>query len=244
MTISDIIKSSLRVCKVLAKGESPTADEMSDSVQALQFMLDAWGADNLMTWGQTQESFPLVANQRTYSIGVGGNFNTVYPYKILDAFVRDGNSVDTGIDVLTHTEYWSYSDKKISTARPEALNYYRQTGNQAVPTGTIDLYPIPDASTPYTLFLNCQKALLAIINSTQTFTLLAPYEEAIKYNLAIRLWDEYHEGSEPIPQHIHQLAREAKKTIERQTFEFEISETSLPGSRSGLWNLLTDTPNR
>jgi len=242
MTVADLLKSSLRVCKVLAKGEVPSPDETADSTQALQFMLDAWGADNLMVWSHTPKSFALTAGQRSYTIGVGGSFdyNTTYPYAIIDAYLRDGNGVDTGIDVLTRAEYDSYNDKIISSSRPEAIYYDHGVGNQTTPSGTIFVYPIPDGSTTYTLFFTAQEPLLSIVSSTQTFTLLAPYEEAVKYNLALRLWDEFHE-KEPIPQHIVMLAKESKALIERNSLEMEISGISIPSVKTGIWNILSDT---
>ena len=246
MTIADMIKSSLRICRVLAKGEAPDADEMQDSVQALQFMLDAWGADNLMVWSKVTEFFPLIAGQLAYTIGPSASydFNTTYPYKILEAWVRDGNSVDTGMDILTRTEYNSYNDKALAVTRPQALYYEPGLGDQVAPEGTISIYPIPDGSSVYNLYLVSQKSLLAITSSTQVFTLLAPYEEAVKYSLVLRLWDEYHDsGKEPIPQHVLTLARDAKKVIERNSVEMEISATSLPGVKSGIWSILSDTEN-
>jgi hypothetical protein len=242
VTNADVIKSSLRVCKVLAKGEAPSADEMQDSVEALQMMLDAWGADNLMIWGQVTEHFPLVMNQQVYTIGVGGNFNTVYPYKITDAYVRDDNSVDTGIDILTRTEYDAYNDKAISTTRPQALFYDQGQASQVTPSGTIYIYPIPDGSSPYTLYIVTLKPLVSLLTSTANFTLLPPYKEAVKYNLAIRLWDEFHD-KEPVPQHILRMAKDAKHVIERMSFEFDIMAMSVPGIKTGIWNILSDTEN-
>lgn len=245
MTIGDLIKSSLRVCHVLAKSEAPSADEMQDSVQALQFMLDQWGADNLMVWSNVSASFALTAGKNEYTIGlgVGNDIVAVYPYKITDAFIRDGNTVDTGLDILTRTEYNSYADKIIATARPQALLYEQGVASQASPSGTIILYPIPDASSAYTLFYESLKPLVSIVKSTDDFTLLAPYEEAIKYNLAIRLWDEYHDSREPIPQHILRMASDAKKTIARNTIEFAIAPMSIPSVSTGIWNILSDTEN-
>ena len=245
MKVSELINSSLRVCRVLQKSEAPTADEMKDSLQALQFMLDAWGADNQMVWSQVEEHFPLMSGQRIYTIGAdaGYDINTVYPYKITGAFVRDGNGVDTGIDILTRTEYQSYNDKMIAVARPQAIYFEPGVASQTTPTGTLSVYPIPDGSTIYNMYITSQKPLIAILTSTQDFILLAPYAEAIKYNLALRLWDEYHEGTEAIPPHIAALAAESKKVIVRNTIEIEIAPMSIPGIRTGIWNILSDTEN-
>lgn len=243
MKISELIISSFRVCKVLAKGEAPTADEMQDAVQALQLMLDLWGADNLMVWSYVEEFFPLVFGKRIYTIGLpSGDFATAYPYAIKDAYITDGNQVVTGIDILTRTEYNGLADKFISVARPQSLFYEPGVANQISPLGTLAIYPIPDGSTAYTLYLTSQKPLIAAIASTQDFTLLAPYGEAIKYNLVLRLWDEYHE-KDPIPQHIERLALESKHVIERNSMEFEIAPMSLPGIRTGIWNILSDCEN-
>lgn len=234
----------MRVCGVLAKSEVPSADEMQDSVQALQFMLDLWGADNLMAWGLVQETFTLTANQQSYTIGASASldFNTAYPYSITDAYLRDGANVDTGIDIITRDEYNAYSDKIVTASRPEALYYDHGVASQTTPTGTIFLYPMPDGSSTYQLILTSQKPLAAILTSTATFELLAPYEEAIKYNLAIRLWPEFHENpKDPIPQHIVVLAKEAKRVIERNSLEMDIVGISIPGARLGLWNILSDT---
>jgi len=237
LTAGDLIKAAMRLAQVLQKGEDPDDGEMQDGLQAMSMMLHSWAAKKLMVRANVQESFPLSAGVASYTIGVGGTFNTSKPLAITSAFLRDANNVDTGIDVITREVYDSYQDKAISVARPVAICYDPGLAQQAVQTGTILVYYIPDGITPYTLFIDSQKPFTEITAITDTMTFELPYEEAIKYELALRLWPEYHKGDPP--QLLMMMANEAMHTVETMNATPIIAGLDLPGTKGMSYNIYT-----
>jgi hypothetical protein len=237
-TAADIIKSAFRIIGVIGKSEVPTNDEMQDGMQALNLMLEMWSARRLMVRGTIQSNFPLIANQYSYTIGTGGNFNTPKPITITSAFIRDGNNIDTGLDIIERDEYDSYGDKLITSSRPIALCYDAGAAQQASQLGTVLFYYIPDASTPYTVFLQLQVQLTDFAFLTDAVTFEAKYGEAMKYELAKRLWREYREANLPIPGDILDLAAKALCVIEKTNHELPRATIEVP-PRKSVFNVYT-----
>ena len=147
--------------------------------QSLNAMLGSWSRKRLTVHGIVSESFPLVVGQSVYTIGAGGNFNTAWPFLIIDAFTRDDNGVDSPVQVITREQYNSISVKTVDGS-PEYLYYDPQH-----PIGVIRLYFVPDATD--TLFIDSQKVITSFADVDTAITLPPEYEEAISYNLSMRL---------------------------------------------------------
>ena len=240
-TATDVIKSALRLCGVIAKSEVPTADEMQDALQALNLMLEQWSARRLIVRGTTQFSNALTAGQVNYTIGVGGNFNTAKPITITSGFIVDSSGVSTGLDIVSQEEYDSYTDRFISSSRPVALCYDAGAAQQAVQTGTLRFYPTPD-TTPYMVGMQLQAALTDFAALTDSVTFEAKYGEAMKYELAKRLWREYREADKPIPGDILVMADKAMCVIEKTNHELPRAAMEVP-PRKSIFNIYTGDYN-
>jgi hypothetical protein len=230
-TSADIIKSAFRIIGVIGKSEVPTADEMQDGLQSLNLMLEMWSARRLIVRGTIQFSNLLTAGQFSYTIGAGGDFNTAKPIAITSGYVIDASGLSTGLDIISQEEYDSYSDKFISISRPIALCYDAGAAQQAVQTGTCWIYPIPD-TTPYFLVLQLQVALTDFTSLADSVTFEAKYGEAMKYELAKRLWREYHESASPIPGDIMDLAAKALCVIEKTNHVLPVAAIEVPPRKS------------
>ena len=237
-TAGDVIRSAFRIIGVTAKSEVPTADEMQDALQALNLMLESWSARRLIVRGTVQFSNALTAGQYIYTMGTGGNFNTPKPIAITSGYIVDNNGISTNIDIISQEEYDSYADKFITVARPVALNFDAGLAQQAVQTGTCYLYPIPD-STPYVLVLQTQVALTDFTGITDTVTFEAKYGEAMKYELAKRLWREYHESTQPIPGDILAIGERAMCIIEKTNHVLPHASIDVP-PRKTVYNVYSD----
>ncbi len=238
LQVQQLIKSALQDIGALAKSESPTADELTDGLTKLNTMIDAWSVRSLMVLGTILEGFALTAGKQAYTIGIGGDLNTPKPSKITDGFIRDGNNEDTGLDILTREEWDSITDKAIATGRPTALFFDPGITQAGVQTGVVNLYPNPDASSPYTLFIGEQKGLTEFQAPTDTVTFQSAYYEALEYNLAIRLWRQYHEDARPIPQDLRDLALSSMHVVEMMNARQPTSVIEVPGKRVP-YNILT-----
>jgi hypothetical protein len=238
MTVGDVIRRALREIGALSKNEPPSADEMNDGLEALNDMLGLWSARKIIVRGMTLENFPLTAAVPSYTIGPTGVFATPKPYRVTSGYIRDTNLVDTPLEIVRVDEYDSYEDKAISSARPWALAYDPGAAQQAAQLGTLFLYPTPDASTTYRLYIESQKAFANFANIAATVTFEEAYSEALKYNLAIRLYREYHEHMKPIPTDLIVLAKEGMCAIEKLNAEQVHSVIEVPGKKA-IFNVYT-----
>ncbi len=236
--VQQLIKCALQDIGAVAKSEMPTSDEMTDGLSKLNFMIDAWSVRSLMVLGSVLEGFPLVPGKYHYTIGPAGDFTTTRPSAVTDAYIRDGRSIDTPVGILTPDEYDALGDKAIAAGRPQELRYDPGLTQSASLTGAIDLYPAPDASTPYVLYLGEQKALTEFGALTDAVTFQPAYYEALEYNLAIRLWPQYHGVGQPIGNDLKALAADAVRTIETMNARRVTARIEAPGKR-GSYSVYT-----
>lgn len=73
VTRDDVIKASLRLIGVIASGETPTADEIKDSSQALNIMLKSWQASNIGLWLNKYAKLYLEYGSGEYLLGPTGD---------------------------------------------------------------------------------------------------------------------------------------------------------------------------
>lgn len=234
-----IITDAMKTIGVLAKNETLSADEANDGLRALNVMLDSWSARKLLSLAGIEEPFPLIYNQASYTIGTGGNFNTTTPLAITSAFLRDGNNIDNPIEVVDKELYDSYGDKSFSRVRPTTIAFDPGSTQQAIRAGTIYVYPIPDNSTTYTLFITEQKMLTEFTSLTTTVTFPPSYTRALKYNLAVELYGDYfNESKVPIPPLTLALARESIRVLETVNAKRIPAAMDIPG-RVSVFNIYT-----
>ncbi len=178
-----IINSALRKNGV----SSPTLIQKNNALEIFNDMISNWSSDGIMIPYNTTESLSLVVGKAAYTIGsgvTGGNFNTVRPLKIINAFIRDSNSDDHPVDVtMTQKEYNAIIEKD-ANERPTRLYYDPQ-----YPNGYI--YFDYEPSTAETLYLVSEKPITELALLTTTVNLPDIYKEALIYNLTVRLAHEY-----------------------------------------------------
>lgn len=237
----DIILSALRVIGVLDKSEAPTADEMNDCLQALNFLVDNWSARSLLQQALATQSFPLVASQQSYTIGVGGNFVTTgAPIKIVSAYYTDSSNIKYPLDIVTQTLFDSYQDSQIVSARPGQLFYDPPQNQSASQLGTIKLYYTPDASSAYTLTMNMQIPFTEFTALTSAWTFPPSYLRAFKFNLALEIAPEF--GAVPTKE-IIEIADESLETLEAVNSTQLIAGLDLPGRKGNSYNWISDEVN-
>jgi hypothetical protein len=213
-TPRDIVTKALQKLVILAEGEVPTAQQMNDGFYSLNAMLDSWSGRSLLTTAQVQESFALTAAKGVYTIGpVGCDVTSAKPFEIISGFVRDANNADFDLQVVGRETYDSYAGKTIvgEVSRPQALFYDPGVTQQTVQKGTILLYPYPDTSSTYTLFIDSEKAFTEFATLSDTVTFPPVYLRSMIYNLACELAPEYGKAIHP---EVYEVAHESMRIIE------------------------------
>jgi len=92
VTRDDIIKRALRLLGVLAQGETPTTDQVTEAASALNGLVKAWQADGMPLWAIKSYNVPLTATVASYRIGVGQTIATPKPLKITQAYNHNTSS--------------------------------------------------------------------------------------------------------------------------------------------------------
>lgn len=186
MTAEDLIKSAMRKITAYAAGESPSTNELSDGLSALQLMLRGWAGKDLVVFASTKESIVLTPSTTSYTWGIGGVINSIRPHRVTGAYVIDSGGSSQPVDIISEGKYRSISDKTLG-GRVNQLFFH-----PTYPLAVIYLYPVPDTSD--TLYLDSIKPFTEVSSfATIGDTVQVPsnYEEALVYNLAIRLASEY-----------------------------------------------------
>lgn len=180
VTALDIIKRSLKVRKVLSPNETPSDEDLSDAMVALNGMLKTWSAQRWMVHQILQEQFDLVINDGSYTIGPGGNFDTDRPTRLLEGSFTRLSNADSELRILEREQYDRITDKT-TPGVPYGVFY-----DPDIPLGIIKLHFTPEISTR-DLFLNSLKPLERFSSLTGQVTLPPEYEELLVYSLAPRL---------------------------------------------------------
>lgn len=189
MTVLEIIKASLRKIGGLSGNETPESYLQTEALTALQMMLRAWSQKQILVYSSVSESFSLSAGVAAYSWGSGGTITTTRPHSIIGAYIRDSGGIDYPQDIISEGQYRRLSSKTTS-GRPDSV-FYRPS----YPLAYLYFYPVP--STVEVVYIDSLKSFtetssFATVNDTLSFP--SNYEEAIVYNLAIRLAPEYGRG--------------------------------------------------
>ena len=202
-----------------------TSTEQDEALEALNNLLRQWSTERLTVFSITEESFSLPSGQITRTIGTGGNFDTSRPQIIVDAFIRDTNNYDYPVDVsMSQEEYNCIAAKSTVQGRPRRLFYKSE-----YPLGKIyfDLKP----ENTETLFLFSWKPLTEFSSSITNVALPGEYEEALKYNLAVRLAPEYQITPDNIVIQMAVITKKSIKEINAPIVEPVRFDSALTGSR-------------
>lgn len=215
-TAEKIIKRSLRLIGVLAAGETLSAEDLADSLDALNDMLDGWRADSLMVYALRDESLTMTG-AASYTVGTGGDLNTDRPVRIESAYWRSG-STDYPLRIAPAGQWNAITDKS-TTGTPDWLYY-----DAANPLGVIRLHPSPSDGV---LHVSTWVPLLSVA-ATDDIDLPPGYREMLVYQLAMRLAPEYGKSA---PAEVVAMASAAKDRVGVINFRAPIMSTGLGDGR-------------
>lgn len=238
MTANEIVKAALRKINVYASGETPETVDLTDGLQALQVMLRSWAGRNLLVFHTTKESLALISGTAVYTWGVGASYsiNSAPPNLVTGGYVVDSGGGSHNLDIITSSRYNKISNKSLAS-RPFCASV-----DYTYPVASITFYPVPvDVETTY---LECVKPFTETSSFDTGESVLAfppRYEEAIIYNLAIRLGPEY--GKE-VSELVLVIARDAMNSIAQFNAASRVDFVSITvpaGPRSMTYNINTDS---
>jgi len=207
-TAQTLIESALRAINVIASGETPTADELQDGLEALQIMLRSWSSD-LDVYLMSQDTLAMTGAS-SYTIGSGGDCDTTRPEEIRGAVVDD-------IYELTPIGPARY--RSLATLDSGAVASYFWYDPE-YPLGVI--YPYPTGGT--SMVIDSIKQMTEPSALTTEVQFPPHYDAAIKFNLAIELAPEF--GKEP-SMLVFKRAEETKRELEAKNLAAKMNASNL-----------------
>lgn len=202
MIVADLIKDAYANLGAVDIEDGPTPAQYAQGLRVLNSMLGSWSTE-LALYGLVDEHFTLTQGKDVYTVGVGQDLNTAWAYSIESAFIRDSNSIDYQLQIISEGQYDQISDKTTGS-RPEYLLYVPR----GYPVGTATIFYVPDAA--YELYWAAQKVIKEFTSVEDTVGIAPVYEEALRYNLSVRLALPC---GVPVTQELAVLARESKAAI-------------------------------
>lgn len=227
-TVADLIRRSLQTLGVLADGETPTASQEADGLEALNDMLDSWATERLLLWATLRSTHTLTPSLTNHTIGTAGTLNTTRPVRIDRASISPSGmpGTETPLDILSD-EQWQSLQGKDATGTPSALWI-----ESAYPLTKLWLNPIPSAAD--TLVLYTWQQLGRFASTAVDLDLPPGYARAIRYNLAKEMGPEY---GVALSGEAMDIANESKATLKRLNFKPSYLRSDFPAG--GGFNIIT-----
>lgn len=203
MTASDLISAALEDLGILDPGMGPSSDDLAVGLRTLNQLLKSTAVMRFGINAPVTESFPLTSGVDFYTIGPGGDFDTVRPHKIITIFARSDDGQDYPLRVLSREDYASVGLKSVQGSFPEAC--YLET---EYPLAKLFLWPVPGSG--YTLHIQSQKPFSGVSSASDTINLPDEFDSFLQYRLAAMLAPKYRVAVPPI---VVSLALEAEKYL-------------------------------
>ncbi len=231
-TAQDIIDRSLRLIGQIGAGLSPTADETADALEALNAMLGAWRNDRLMAYAIQTQDITVSASDTNVTVGPSGDLVTTRPVAIEGAYAVV-DDMTYNVRILNEQEFAAIPDKTAQSDWPDRI-----WPQMSFPDVTIYLYPIP--TTTSTLRILTRVPVSSFASAGTTVSLPPGWEDALAYNLAVRIAPEYEREAS---QTVKEMARETRAALRITNSRPQKLYTELPVLVGNyIANIITDQP--
>jgi len=206
-TVLAIGRSALGLTNAIGTDQTLTADEAATVLEVFNDTLESWSIDDLAVYNSANTTYNTIANQGTYTIGSGGDFNGERPIFIGEPAYITYQTVSYQITEITQEQYNAIAIKTQPNILPQWFLYVND-----FPLGRITLWPVPSQVLPVTFSIGA--ALTAATSVGQTVTYPKGYAEGFVYDLAVKLVDKPGKHMRDYPD-ILKLRDEIKGSIKR-----------------------------
>lgn len=175
-TRNQIILRALRLCGVVAQGDDPTPEQVSEAAQALESLVKWLQADGTQLWSIETRTMSVVSGDDTYTLGTDVLVINV-------ATLTDSAGDLTRLSMVPDDIFMSQKNPTM-TGRPEIMNV-----RLSATTPSFQLYPVPDGT--YTLTYKVIRKLADFDTALGTPDMPQRWFDPLCYSLAANLADEY-----------------------------------------------------
>ena len=168
---------------MIAGIDSPTTTQTTSALNSLNSMVSFMGAESL-AHAVVSQSHTLTINDAEYTIGSGGDIDTVRPSSVKNCYLRDADGIDHYVRVLNGKRYNQIADKDY-VACPNYLYFLPE-----YPLAKIIFNSAPDYA--YTAYFEFEKPVTEFSTTATALSMPPEYREFIVYNMAVKIaekWD-------------------------------------------------------
>ena len=190
MTVSDLIYSALRLARITGgPARTPSPDQVADAFASLNRMIDAWNLKRGLIYRMDNSQYNMTPPKAVYSIGRGAGADFVAdrpPYIAAANIVMStgGATVYVPMRILTPAEWAATRLRSFPTTFPTEMY-----PDYAYPNCRLFMWGTPTANNILELW-TWQQAQQFVTNA-DTIAVPPGYLEAMVYNLAVRMADQF-----------------------------------------------------
>lgn len=241
MTGLTVIRRALRAIAVHAPAETLQPQDAEDALGVLKSMLDTWRTQKLLCYVVMATDYPLVVGQEVYTLGPGGDFpqpRAVFVDR-MSAVQSKGQPHELEqplIVIRTAQEWQAVRPKPLDSTWPRKV--YIDTD---FPLKHVSFWPVLQSGSLHVRIYWWQ-AIAGLVDLATEYEFAPGYEEAIIYNLALRLAPEFGVEASAL---VRELAAARMADVKRTNLNYDILvlDRALPGRRQ-FYNYLTDQYQR
>jgi hypothetical protein len=195
ITVREAGNHALHELGVLAAGETGTADDLNESLEMLNLLVDQWAAERLMIFTVSRTTCNLIPSQQTYTVGTGGDFNVPRPvYVDHVTYINNNMTIPIELRLTSLTDdAWAAVPIKDQTVPLPDCYYYNPTFDGAG-WGTLKLWKIPTLANLVGV-LYAPQQISEFTGLDDVISLPPGYRRMIVKNLACDLADHF--GRQP-----------------------------------------------
>ena len=143
LDVAEYIEEAFERCGL----ELLTGYDLESARRSLNLLLAEWANRGLNQWTVKQNAIPMVQGTASYNLD---STNPTSVIDVLDCFVREtvsGTTTDLPLNRMSRAEYANLATKS-TTGKPNQFVMDKQI------TPTITIWPVPDKSSTYTVYVN------------------------------------------------------------------------------------------
>ncbi len=243
MTLRDFLNGALLKINVIDVGGNADDEDMNFAFDTLNDILDQNKARTSMMFELKRQLLNTVANQASYQVGAGAEWNISRPQKILRAgfvntYLNPTDPLETPMHVFTDEEWSQVALKSLTNSVCWALWY---ESNFTDPDGYAHAYPYPVPSVAAKVALYVPTPMGEQTDLDATISFAPGYRKYLKCAVAVCACESFER--EPGPILLRELS-EATKIVERANAK--PMSLRMPRmlvrrmNRGGGFNILTD----
>lgn len=176
-TVAEIVTAALRKVGVVSKDEDASEADIAEAVKTLNWMLKGWQSKEWLTWTYTRGTLTLTT-AASYTL------DPVRPIRILNARLKR-NGIETPMVRMTREDYDTLP-VKTTTGLPTQFYYDRQKE-----AALLYVWPVLSVANGETIEFSYERELADITAGTDVLDMPVEWHEAVIYNLASRLTEDY-----------------------------------------------------